>query len=224
MSDPWDRCPGGISLAVLRDPATGYRIMATMCWGMPPDPPATAPILHIPAETVADRGAMREALRRRRCIIPMDGYIQRASRGAVEGSFAVSLADSAPMAVAAIWQDDEDRPCFALITCRANEAVGVVHDRMPVILPPQAWPSWLAEGLTNLLDVWDLLKPCPSTSLTVRRLPAGALGRSNSGSLGDQLKLIAPGATLMQPRRPSRRGKHSTVPVLQGRSTRDAVG
>jgi putative SOS response-associated peptidase YedK len=223
-AEPWDRLPDGLSLVVLRDPATGNRVMATMRWGLRPSPPATLPILNVRAEMIAARGAIREALRRRRCLVPMDGYIQRASRDAIEGSFAVSLQDGAPMAVAAIWQDSEDGPRFALITCPANEAVGAIHDRMPVILPPHAWPSWLAGGLINPLDVWDLLKPCPSASLTVRRLPAKAPGTSNGSSVGAQLELMVPGAPLMQPGRPPRKARPPRAPARPGRRQRNAVG
>ena len=92
----------------------------------------------------------------------------------------ISLADGAQIAVAAIWQDAGDGPHFAIVTCRANEAIVVIHDRMPVILPPQAWPAWLAAGLASPLEVWDLLQPCPSTILRIRRIPRGIPAESGT--------------------------------------------
>jgi putative SOS response-associated peptidase YedK len=166
-----ERAPGGLSLVVLRNPETGDRVLATMRWGLREAEDDSKPVLYVRAETIASRGPLREALRRRRCIVPMDSYVQQAGPEGAVGRYAISLADGAQIAVAAIWQDAEDGPHFAIVTCRANEAVAVIHDRMPVILPPQAWPAWLAAGLVSPFEVWDLLKPCPSNMLRIRRIP-----------------------------------------------------
>jgi putative SOS response-associated peptidase YedK len=214
------RAPGGLSLVVLRNPETGDRVMATMRWGLLGTEDDSKPVLYVRAETAASRGAIREALRRRRCIVPMDSYVQQAGPEGAVGHYAISLADGAQIAIAAIWQETGDGPHFAIVTCRANEAVAVIHDRMPVILPPQAWQAWLAAGLVSPPEVWDLLKPCPSNMLRIRRIPATPRRRTAPTEVGQQLELIAPGASLVHPGRQPRRKR----PEQPARSARRALG
>ena len=73
-----ERAPGGLSLVVLRNPETGDRVLATMRWGLQGTEDDSKPVLYVRAETIASRGPFREALRRRRCIVPMDSYVQQA--------------------------------------------------------------------------------------------------------------------------------------------------
>ncbi|TDH59575.1 SOS response-associated peptidase [Dankookia rubra] len=214
-----ERAPGGLTLVVLRNPETGDRVLATMRWGLQGTEDDSKPVLYVRAETIASRGPIREALRRR-CIVPMDSYVQQASPEGAAGCYHISLADGAQMAVAAIWQDTGEGPHFAIVTCRANEAVAVIHDRMPVILPPQAWPTWLTAGLVSPLEVWDLLKPCPSTILRIRRIPGTTRRRAAPTEVGQQLELIAPGASLVHPGRQPRRKR----PERPARSARRALG
>ena len=158
-----ERAPGGLSLVVLRNPETGDRVMMTMRWGLLETEDDSKPVLYVRAETIANRGPLREALRRRRCIVPMDSYVQQAGPEGAAGRYVISLADGAQIAVAAIWQDAGGEPHFAIVTCRANEAVAVIHDRMPVILPPDAFDRWL--GLEP--DPRDMLKPFPAELMTM---------------------------------------------------------
>ena len=207
-----ERAPGGLSLVVLRNPETGDRVLATMRWGLQETEQDSKSVLYVRAETIASRGAIREALRRRRCIVPMDSYVQQAGPEGAVGRYVISLTDAAQIAVAAIWQEAEDGPCFAIVTCRANEAVAVIHDRMPVILPPQAWPAWLAAGPVSPLEVWDLLKPCPSNMLRIRQSLGTTRRRAAPTEVGQQLELIAPGASLVQPGRQPRRKRPARSP------------
>jgi putative SOS response-associated peptidase YedK len=214
--------PGDLRLVVLRDPATGDRMVASLSWGLVTGSPDAAPVLHIAAETIAARGTIRETFRRWRCIVPMDGYVQLRSGNADE-CYEVSLADGALMAIAAIWREAADGPGFAIVTCASNEAVGSIHDRMPVILEPEAWPHWLAEGLLSPLAVWELLKPCPSSTLSVRPLPK-ARRLQKPRSVAAQLELMAPGATLMQPSRAPRKIRETQPMATSFRSKRHAMG
>jgi putative SOS response-associated peptidase YedK len=215
-----ERAPGRLSLVVLRSPETGDRVLATMRWGLQGTEDDSKPVLYVRAETTVNRGPLREALRRRRCIVPMDSYVQQAGPEGAVGRYVISLADGAQIAVAAIWQDAGNGPHFAIVTCRANEAVAVIHDRMPVILPPPAWPAWLAAGLVSPLEVWDLMKPCPSNMLRIRRIPGTTRRKTAPTEVGQQLELIAPGASLVHPGRQPRRKR----PERPTRSARRAVG
>ncbi|MFC7477997.1 SOS response-associated peptidase family protein [Dankookia sp. GCM10030260] len=215
-----ERAPGGLSLVVLRNPETDDRVMATMRWGLVETEDDSKPVLYVRAETIANRGPLREALRRRRCIVPMDSYVQQAGPEGAVGRYEISLADGAQIAIAAIWQETGDGPHFAIVTCQANEAVVMIHDRMPVILPPQAWQAWLTAGLVSPLEVWDLLKPCRSDMLRIRKIPGTPWRRFASTEVGQQLELIAPGASLVHPGQQLRR----KWPERSARSARRALG
>jgi putative SOS response-associated peptidase YedK len=193
-------------LVVLRDPPSGARVLGEMRWGLDAGGRG-ARLTHARAETIAARPALREALRARRCIVPMDGYVQRATCGEEAGrDFAVSLADGAPMALAAIWDEAaEGAAGFAVVTCTANEALAWIHDRMPVLLPPEAWPIWLAGEDARLEDALALLRPCAPGLLRVRpvAIPAGTARRPRRGHPAEQVRLLGLGepAPAVAPRR-----------------------
>ena len=92
-----ERAPGGLSLVVLRNPETGDRVMTTMRWGLLETEDDSKPVLYVRAETIVSRGPIREALRRRRCMVPMDSYVQQAGPEGAVGHYAISLADRAQM-------------------------------------------------------------------------------------------------------------------------------
>ena len=133
-----------------------------------------APLINARVETVATSPAFRAAFRQRRCIVPADGFYEwrRSDRGSEP--FLIRSQGRGPLALAGIWspwRDDEgdwQRSC-AVVTTPANPEVATLHDRMPAILPPDAWDLWLdptvrdADALQSLLVPWDgdalLLQP-----------------------------------------------------------------
>jgi putative SOS response-associated peptidase YedK len=125
----------------------------------------------------------------------MDGYVQRASRGGAAGQpFAVARADGAPLAVAGLWDEpDEGAAAYAVITCAANAALAPIHDRMPVVLAPEAWPVWLAREAVPLEAALALLRPCPPEWLRVRPLrpaQAAAAHPARPGRPAEQMRLL----------------------------------
>ncbi len=134
----------------------------------------TAPLINARVETVASSPAFRAAFRQRRCIVPADGFYEwrRSDRGS--DPFLIRTPGRTPMALAGIWSPwrdpagDWQRSC-AVITTPANTEVATLHDRMPAILPADAWDLWLdptvrdTDALQSLLVPWDgdalLLQP-----------------------------------------------------------------
>lgn len=223
VEQAWSRSPGAASLVVCYDALVRARVMSSMRWGLAEDGRRR---LYCRVETLIGRGVLRQALRRRRVIVPVDGYVQHAHRGEAEGrDFAVSRRDGAPMAIAGVWAEAEDGPAFCIITCPANATLALIHDRMPVVLGPEAWAMWLSERVLTPLDVADLLRPCPPDWLSVRPLPRGRRIRGGGqGVPGTQLRLLGLDETVVRPvgrtgRRPKaqqrRRGAHAL-----GRGTR----
>ncbi|WP_072857527.1 SOS response-associated peptidase [Loktanella atrilutea] len=133
----------------------GQRRLRPMRWGFVPhwyDKLSGGPLLiNARSETIAEKPAFRAAVRERRCLIVASGFYEwHRVKGEVPQPWYVTHSDGAPMAMAGIWQDwskgDAPLATCAVVTCGANAAMAPIHDRLPVILPPDDWPLWLGEA------------------------------------------------------------------------------
>jgi putative SOS response-associated peptidase YedK len=84
--------------------------------------------------------------------------------------YAIALADRGIMALAGLWENwhspaGEWIRSFAIITTQPNELCAELHNRMPVILKPEAWPAWLGEEPATVRDLKDMLAPYPSDDM-----------------------------------------------------------
>ena len=112
-----------------------------------PGPKSTAignRLINARAETVAERPAFRTAFKKRRCLVPADGFYEwKRENGKTPYYF--RLKDESPFAFAGLWErwekGEEPVESCTLITCEANGVVAPVHNRMPVILDPKATPD-----------------------------------------------------------------------------------
>jgi putative SOS response-associated peptidase YedK len=153
-------------------------------WGLVPswakDPSIGSRLINARMETVAEKPSFRRAFARRRCLVPADGYYEwytptdpDAPRGRggkpVKQPFFIHPTDGHPMAMAGLyewWRDptrDEDHPAawllsMTLLTTTAEDGLGRIHDRMPLLVPRERWVRWLdpavdgrADGATDLL-------------------------------------------------------------------------
>jgi putative SOS response-associated peptidase YedK len=168
-----------VALRGRQDPEKGpRRALGTFRWGLVPswakDPSVGSRMINARAEGIASKPAYRSALARRRCLIPADAFYEwerrtgRDGRPAGKLPYAVRRRDGQPMAFAGVWEvwrpetepeADLLRTC-AIVTTRANELMAPIHDRMPVLLAPDDWSSWLDPG-TDLGTVQGLLVPAP---------------------------------------------------------------
>jgi putative SOS response-associated peptidase YedK len=155
---------------VRRNPQTGEYQTDRLVWGLIPywtkDPKGGRKPINAKAESVASLPSFRDAYRKRRCLLPIDSFFEwRAIKGAsAKQPFAIGMKSGEPFALAAIWENwknpntQEWVRTFAVITCPANELVADIHDRMPVIIPPDAYDRWLSHIEP---DPRDLLVPYP---------------------------------------------------------------
>ncbi|XDA97214.1 SOS response-associated peptidase [Sulfitobacter sp. LCG007] len=109
-------------------------------------------LINARAETVAEKPAFREAVRKRRALAVTSGFYEwTLSNDGGKDPWFITRTDGAPLVIAAIWQywtpKDGDRlATCALVTTAANQTMRRIHDRMPVILDPDDWPLWLGEA------------------------------------------------------------------------------
>src|SRR5690554_4724101 len=144
-------------------------------WGLVPswakDPKIGSRMINARAETLATKNAFRSSFRRRRCIVPVDGFYEWRTVPGQRRKQPVYIhrPDGEPLAFAglwSVWQRDGDtgpplRSC-TIVTTTANETLAPVHDRMPVILPPSRWDEWLDPANDDTETLGRLLVPAPS--------------------------------------------------------------
>jgi putative SOS response-associated peptidase YedK len=118
------------------------------------------------SETVFESRLYKGLMMKRRCIVPLSGFIEWKRDGKVKRPFCIRLKDEPIMAVAGIWstwrQDGEkERNCFAIMTTAANTFMEKIHDRMPVILAKEDEAEWLDTDVSERGKLEKLMKPCP---------------------------------------------------------------
>jgi len=154
----------------------GVRKLESLHWGLVPhwakDPSAGNKMINARAETLADKNAYKGAYRKRRCIIPADGFYEwkKVPGQKAKQPMFIHRTDGEPLAFAGLWsvwrsKDDPGTELHSctIITGEPNEAVAEVHDRMPVILPPSAWETWLSPEVDDLDTLGRLLVPAPAS-------------------------------------------------------------
>lgn len=160
--------------AVRRVPGDGQRELVLLRWGLVPfwakDPGIGARMINARSETVAEKPAFRAAFRRRRCLVPADGFYEwrRLERG--KQPFYVRLRDERPFAFAGLWEhwegpDEAAIDSCTLLTTEPNDLIRPVHSRMPVILAPKDYDLWLDPGVQKAELLRPLLRPYPSEGM-----------------------------------------------------------
>jgi len=131
---------------------------------------ASAPLINARAETAAHRRTFRDAFRARRCIVPASGFYEWADRGDFRQPYWIAPRDGAPLGIAAIWERARDgapiESC-ALLTTAADAQIAALHDRMPAIVAPDAYPAWL-DPSRAIADLEPLLVRLPPDALALR--------------------------------------------------------
>lgn len=137
-------------------------------WGLVPSWAKSASggarMINARAETVAEKPAFREALERRRCLLPADGFFEWKKLGKGTQPYCIQLTDDSVFAFAGIWDrwrnpDKEWIETCSILTTTPNAVTADVHDRMPVILRRDDYDLWLDPGFTKVEGLSDLLKP-----------------------------------------------------------------
>jgi len=161
--------PTQSAATIRQDPKQPSRVLSLMRWGLIPswakDASIGARMINAVAESAPEKPAFREALSRRRCLVPADGFFEWQKLGGKEKQpFNFGMADDSLFAFAGLWDRWRDPAgqhinSFTILTTSANALVAGIHDRMPVILRPEDYELWLDPGLTDPRGVAGLLKP-----------------------------------------------------------------
>jgi putative SOS response-associated peptidase YedK len=155
---------------------TEGREMTFFKWGLIPswakDASMGARLINARSETIGEKPAFREAFKKRRCIIPADGFYEWQRTGEKKQPFFFRLSDESSFGFAGLWekwQDGEGKAIESctIITTEANDVLRPVHDRMPVILHPEEYALWLGDDERQQGLLAELLRPYPAEAMVV---------------------------------------------------------
>jgi putative SOS response-associated peptidase YedK len=153
---------------VRQHPKEPVRELSSMRWGLIPswagDSSAAARMINARSGTASTKPAFRDALKVRRCLIPADGFYEWSRIGKVKQPYSFEVSEGELFAFAGIWDRWKDAggkwlETCSILTTTPNAVTSAVHDRMPVILDPDAYDLWLDPGMRDVGATTDLLKP-----------------------------------------------------------------
>jgi putative SOS response-associated peptidase YedK len=170
----WNVAPQTFQPVVRLNPDTGAKEVALMRWGLVPffaeSPVFNYSTINAKAETLLEKPAFRESFRRRRCLVPVDSYFEwqvTDPKKRTKHVWAIGMKSEKPFALGAIWDRWVSRDgaswieSYSIVTTETNELLAPLHERMPLIIPPQAWDRWL-EPVDPQRPPVDLLRPFES--------------------------------------------------------------
>jgi putative SOS response-associated peptidase YedK len=193
----------------------GKREFALVRWGLIPpwvkDPRTFSLLVNARGESVNEKPAFRNAMKRRRCLFPADGFYEWTSAGGRKHPYCVRAKDGGPIAFAGLWEtwmgpNGEETETAAIVTTTASREIASLHDRMPVIVPPDAFDLWLdcanvdaktaaalimpaREGLLDAYEVSPAVNRVANDDATlIERYVALAVGPSDAGVASNQVK------------------------------------
>ena len=180
---------------------TAYR------WGLIPHWADSAKIasrtFNARSETLTVNASFRDAFRRKRCLVPVDSFYEWHRTAGGRQPYAVARGDGRPLALAGLWAGWRDSVAdkvvrtFTIITTRPNEQLGWLHDRMPVVVPEDAWGRWLDPSLADAAQLLGLFEPSDDVALAT--WPVSPLVNNVRNDGAELVRPIEPGELVAAP-------------------------
>jgi len=148
----------------------GARHFALVRWGLIPswvkDPLNFTVLINARGETINAKPAFRNAMQRRRCLLPADGFYEWRADGARKRPYFIRPRSGGPIAFAGLWEtwsgpNGEEIETACIVTTTANRVLAPIHDRMPVVIAPEAFDLWLDSARVNAATAAALIMPAP---------------------------------------------------------------
>ena len=176
IAPSWNVAPTDPLPVVRYDAKDHQRSLEVMRWGLVPfwakDIKVGFANINAKAEGIENKPAFREAFRQRRCLVPVDNFYEwKKVDGPKKQPYAIGLKGGGLMALAGLWESWHSKPSgervrsFAIVTTEPNELCAQLHNRMPVVLAPEAWPAWIGEEPADEAQLKSLLLPYPSDGM-----------------------------------------------------------
>lgn len=171
--------PGQQVTAVIHD--QGRNSLVSYRWGLIPswakDPSIGNRLFNARAETITEKPSFAKAFRKRRCLIPADGFFEWQKGDRIKKPFLFSLQSDQLFGFAGLYEtwhspQNEWLNTCTIITTEANELIRPIHDRMPVIVPKDRQAFWIDPGNPHQNGLLSLLKPYPSDEMRMSEVNA----------------------------------------------------
>jgi putative SOS response-associated peptidase YedK len=171
-------------------PADGRRVATMLRWGLVPswakDIKSGAPLINARADTLANKPTFRTAFRKRRCLIPADGFYEWQKVSNQKQPSYVHRADNRPFVFAGLWERWDGGPVIdscTIVTTDANKALCNLHDRTPVILAPSDYGLWLDPDVQDPAALSHLTVHTSDRDLTIVDIRRPAAPKTNIADL-----------------------------------------
>ena len=174
----------------------GNRQFTLLRWGLIPpwvkDPRQFTLLINARGESVNEKPAFRNAMRRRRCLFPADGFYEWKNEGGRRRPYVIRPKGGSSIAFAGLWEtwmgpNGEEMETAAIVTTAANRELARLHDRMPVIVPPDAFDFWLDCARVDAETAAALIAPAREGWLEAYEVSPAVNRTANDGP-----ELIAP--------------------------------
>jgi len=149
------------------------RELAQLKWGLVPfwakDQTIGNRLINARAETAREKPAFRDAYKKRRLLVPASGFYEWKNEAGVKQPYFITTKNRELISLAGLWErwgkgTEQPLETFTILTTEPNPLVAELHNRMPVIIPPQSFTAWL-DPLTGEDQLQQLLTPYPEDQL-----------------------------------------------------------
>lgn len=155
--------------------------LTKLAWGIPSRATDGGILINARSETIDTKPSFADSFRKRRCLVLADGFFEWKHSGKAKQPYYIYLNDKSTFAFAAIWDSWGPQKSCAIITTTANKAMEPIHQRMPVILPPETYHIWL-DPRTDPASLRELLVPYPATMMSSHPVSRAVNSAQNEGA------------------------------------------
>jgi putative SOS response-associated peptidase YedK len=204
----------------------GARGFALVRWGLIPywveDPRNFSLLINARGETIGEKPAFRNAMRRRRCLFPADGFYEWKADAERKRPYFIRPRNGGPIAFAGLWEtwtgpNGEEVDSACIITTAANRVLAPIHDRMPVVIAPEAFDLWLDAAHVDAGTAAALVAPAPDSLFEAYEISTAVNRTAN-----DSPSLIEPlgsSAAPTEPVKPAARAGAKPKPKKDGQQS-----
>jgi putative SOS response-associated peptidase YedK len=176
-------------LVVLQAQGRG-RVLVPLRWGLVPawskGPDNRHSMINARAETVDTKPAYRHAFKHRRCLIPAEGFYEWRSEQRGKTPFLIRRRDGAPFGMAGLWEtwhgpEGERLDSCTIVVTAANDLVAAIHDRMPAVVAPEDYGTWLDPDTKGIERLRAMLRPADPEAWELRAVSRQVNSPKNDG-------------------------------------------
>jgi len=191
MAPRYNIAPTQPVAAVRAHPVTGRKELTHFHWGLIPfwskDPSMAARMINARSETAAEKPSFRAAYKYRRCIVPASGFYEWQKHNGRKQPMFIHHVQNEPLGIAGLWEhwqspDGSEVESCTLLTTQPSDFMAPIHNRMPVILEPADYDTWLFTEPEHLDQLQHLLRPAGEGVLAARPVSTFVNNPRNEGA------------------------------------------